>query len=169
MHRRRLAAGNSAGAPIGSHVRRSNPRGTGLADDRETSLEVAGRHRVLRRARSYGPFAKDKYVPDNRKRGLMFIGLNTNIERQFEFIMHSWMHNPVFGSLYQETDPLIGDPSRIVDAQFQEATATPFSIPTKTIRERIPNIPRFVTAIGGAYFFLPGLDAIRKYLAATQN
>ena len=157
------------GAPIGSHVRRSNPRGTELADDRETSLVVAGRHRVLRRARSYGPFAKDKYVPDNLNRGLMFIGLNTNIERQFEFIMHSWMHNPVFGSLYQETDPLIGDPSRIVDPQSQKATTTPFSIPTKTIRERIPNIPRFVTAIGGAYFFLPGLDAIRKYLAATQN
>ena len=157
------------GAPIGSHVRRSNPRGTELADDPKTSLEVAGKHRVLRRARSYGPFAKDKYVPDNRKRGLMFIGLNTNIERQFEFIMHSWMHNPVFGSLYQETDPLIGDPTRIVDAQSQKATTTPFSIPTKTIRERIPNIPRFVTAIGGAYFFLPGLDAIRKYLAATQN
>ncbi len=123
----------------------------------------------MRRARSYGPFAKDKYEQDNLKRGLMFIGLNTNIERQFEFIMHSWMHNPVFGSLYQETDPLVGDPSRIVDPQFQNAKATTFSIPATPIRERIPNIPRFVTTIGGAYFFLPGLDAIRKYLAATQN
>ena len=99
----------------------------------------------------------------------MFIGLNTNIERQFEFIMHSWMHNPVFGSLYQETDPLVGDPSRIVDPQFQPTKATTFSIPATPIRERIPNIPRFVTTIGGAHFFLPGLDAIRKYLAATQN
>ena len=32
------------------------------------------------------------------------------------------------------------------------------------MRERVCNIPRFVTTHGGAYFFLPSLTAL-KYLA----
>lgn len=149
--------------PIGSHIRRSNPRATVLAEDPETALMVARRHRMIRRARSYGPFVAGRYQPDDgQTRGLLFLAVNANIERQFEFIMHSWMHNPVFGSLYQETDPLIGDASRIVDANFTPATTTDFTIPAAPIRERVKGLPRFVTVVGGAYFFLPGLAAIRS-------
>jgi Dyp-type peroxidase family len=156
---------NGTGVPIGSHMRRSNPRGTELADDPKTSLTVARRHRILRRARSYGPFAKDKYQPDAQSRGLFFIAVNANIERQFEFIMHSWIHNPVFGSLYQETDPLVGNPGRIVDDQIRPAQTTTYTIPATPLRERVHQIPRFVSVVGGAYFFLPGIEAIRRYLA----
>lgn len=149
--------------PIGSHIRRSNPRGTELADSKEISLMVARRHRILRRARSYGPPTVDRYHDDGERRGLFFLVLNANIERQFEFIMHSWMHNPVFGSLYQETDPLVGDPARIVDpVTFAPADKTAFSIPGSPVRERFQGIHRFATVVGGAYFFLPGLAALRR-------
>ncbi|QEL13356.1 Dyp-type peroxidase [Limnoglobus roseus] len=154
------------GMPVGSHVRRSNPRGMQLADDPKTSLLVAQRHRVLRRGRNYGPRAADKYQPDGQKRGLLFMALNANIDRQFEFIMHTWVHNPVFGSLYQETDPLIGDPSRIVDpVTFQSAKETTFTVPADPFRERVHGVTRFVNVVGGAYFFLPGMDALAALAA----
>jgi Dyp-type peroxidase family len=156
---------NGYGVPIGSHVRRANPRGVGLADTPEESQEVANRHRIVRRGRNYGPRATDRFVDDPAERGLLFIGVNANIERQFEFVMHSWMHNPLFGGLFQETDPLIGDPSRIeVPLGTSRPTATTLTIPEVPIRRRISDVPRFVTARGGAYFFLPGLAAL-EYLA----
>ena len=39
------------------------------------------------------------------------------------------------------------------------------SVPTATVRERYTGIPRFVRVRGGAYFFLPGIRALR-YLGA---
>jgi hypothetical protein len=36
------------------------------------------------------------------------------------------------------------------------------------VRQRFPAVPRFVTARGGAYFFLPGLRALR-FLAGVEN
>ena len=45
------------GCPVGSHVRRANPRDA-LApnkDERQTLLNAANNHRILRRGRKYGP------------------------------------------------------------------------------------------------------------------
>jgi hypothetical protein len=36
------------------------------------------------------------------------------------------------------------------------------------LRRRVSNLPQFVTVRGGAYFFLPGLRALR-YFAATKS
>ena len=42
-----------------------------------------------------------------------------------------------------------------------------FTMPTNGVRERLTNVPRFVTVRGGAYFLLPGLAA-RRYLAGLR-
>ena len=42
---------------------------------------------------------------DTTERGLHFICLNANIQRQFEFINHTWLNNPKFGGLYDDADP----------------------------------------------------------------
>ena len=34
--------------------------------------------------------------------------LNSDIERQFEFVQQNWLNNPCFGGLYDERDPLLG-------------------------------------------------------------
>ena len=47
------------------------------------------------------------------------------------------------------------------------ATRRTFTIPTEGVRERVTDIPRFVSVKGGAYFFLPGLAALR-YLARLE-
>jgi deferrochelatase/peroxidase EfeB len=55
--------------PIGSHIRRSNPRDS-LGPDSTTALNSANRHRILRRGRSYGHHIENLLVDDGVKRGL---------------------------------------------------------------------------------------------------
>jgi len=136
--------------PIGAHVRRANPRDA-LAPHpgSERSLEVNRRHRLLRRGRTYGPELAPDAV-DGEDRGLMFIALNANIVRQFEFVQHSWLVDPRFNGLYGEADPIVG-----MDEQ-KAFTATIDPVPV-----RCTGLPRFVTVVGGAYFFMPGIRALR--------
>jgi Dyp-type peroxidase family len=141
--------------PIGSHVRRSNPRDS-LGPDPATALNSANRHRILRRGRSYGKHAPDRMVEDGVERGLHFICLNSDIERQFEFVQQTWINNPVFNGLDGEVDPLVGD-LRKGDSIF--------TVQAQPLRRRVPGLSRFVVMKGGAYFFLPGLRAL-KYLGS---
>jgi len=141
--------------PIGSHVRRSNPRDT-LGPDGPTALATANRHRILRRGRSYGVRPDDRRVDDGVPRGLHFLCLNADIERQFEFVQQTWVNNPVFGGLDGEVDPLVGNLTKGDEI---------FTVQADPLRTRIHNLERFVTMKGGAYFFLPSLRALR-YLAS---
>ncbi|MBC7933260.1 MAG: Dyp-type peroxidase [Rubrivivax sp.] len=141
--------------PVGSHIRRSNPRDA-LGPDPETALKSANRHRILRRGRSYGHRLDDPFVDDETERGLHFICLNGDLERQFEFIQQTWVNNTAFAGLHGETDPLVGN---------QDDTGGKFTVQDDPLRSRVHNLRSFVTVKGGAYFFLPGLKALR-YLAS---
>lgn len=91
-------------------MRIGNPR-DGLAPsstDIDTFLDAANNHRILRRGRKYGPDIADLRTDDGIDRGLLFICLNTDTGRQFEFVQQTWILNPNFSVLYDETDPLIG-------------------------------------------------------------
>jgi deferrochelatase/peroxidase EfeB len=141
------------GCPLGSHVRRGNPR-DGLAptpNDKQTLLDAANNHRILRRGRKYGPDIADPRTDDGKDRGLLFICLNTDITRQFEFVQQTWMLNPNFAFLYDEVDPLLGPKGML-------------TIPEDPLR-RIIEVDTFVQMAGGEYFFLPSMPAIR-YLAS---
>jgi Dyp-type peroxidase family len=159
--------------PIGSHVRRSNPRDT-LGPDGPTALKTANRHRIMRRGRSYGHRPKDPRVPDTIDRGLLFLCLNSDIERQFEFVQQTWINNPVFGGLNGEVDPLIGNIDKTETAPVNPVPGSSdnsdakrdavFTVQADPLRTRVHNLERFVTVKGGAYFFLPSIRALR-YLA----
>jgi len=144
---------HGVGCPAGSHVRRSNPR-DGLAPaagSKQTMLDSANNHRILRRGRKYGALISKPPKEDGVDRGLLFICLNTDIARQFEFVQQTWLLNPNFATLFDETDPLIGPKG------------------TMTIREkplrRIIDVETFVRMAGGDYFFLPSMPAL-AYLAS---
>jgi Dyp-type peroxidase family len=144
--------------PFGAHIRRANPRDC-LGDDPKEALERARRHRLLRRGRSYGPRAADPFVDDGKERGLHFICLNSDIERQFEFVQQTWINNPVFDRLNGEVDPLVGDLGK----------GTGFlTIQGHPIRSRVHDLRPFSTIKGGAYFFLPGIRALR-YLSSLES
>jgi Dyp-type peroxidase family len=141
------------GCPLGSHVRRANPRDS-LAKDvasAQTLLDAANNHRILRRGRKYGPPAADRQIDDGAERGLLFICLNADIARQFEFVQQTWILNKNFATLYDETDPLVGPKGG-------------FTIGEQPLR-RIVNVETFIQSAGGEYFFLPSLPAL-KYLAS---
>lgn len=139
------------GCPLGSHIRRSNPRAVGLGATEAESMMVASRHRILRRGRSYGSFLDDPKRDDGQERGLVFICLNANIERQFEFVQHTWINNVKFAGLYNENDPMIG--SGVQDNRN-------FTIQDQQLRRRVCGFQQFVTTLGGGYFFLPSLTAL---------
>ena len=74
----------------------------------QTLLDAANNHRILRRGRKYGPPPADRHTDDGAERGLLFICLNADIARQFEFVQQTWILNRNFATLYDETDPLVG-------------------------------------------------------------
>jgi Dyp-type peroxidase family len=149
--------------PIGSHVRRANPRDSLEPEPGSpTSVRVGKRHRILRRGRGYGPRIDPEEAlssnDDDEERGLHFICLNANIARQFEFIQHTWVNDPRFDGLYQDPDPLVGAATGAERA---------FTIQARPLRTRLHGVPEFTSVRGGGYFFLPGLRAIR-YLARPE-
>jgi Dyp-type peroxidase family len=147
------------GCPFGSHIRRGNPRDM-LGDDPAEAIKITRRHRLIRRGRSYGPRAANPLDRGNTEEcGLMFMCINANIERQFEFVQQTWINNPSFNGLYDERDPIFGDSS-------SETTGT-MTIPREPVRRRLSGLGGFVTVRGGAYFFLPSIKALR-YLAAWR-
>jgi Dyp-type peroxidase family len=150
--------------PIGSHIRRANPRDTLVNDNPAESFKTCSRHRVVRRGIPYGPpaFTPDAiangHAPvglkdDGHVRGLHFIAINASITRQFEFLMQSWFNSTFFASQFDDTDPIVGNNN---DRSFITIQEEPY-------RRRL-SLPRFVIVRGGAYFFMPSLRALH-YLA----
>jgi Dyp-type peroxidase family len=146
--------------PMASHIRRTNPRDSLITNTAEKSLVVSNRHRILRRGRPYVDPKPDGTVEE----GIIFIALNSNIRRQFEFIQQTWMNNPKFNGLYDSKDPTAGnnyDPEYPDDKQEWYSMV----IPKEPVRERVAGLPRFVHTMGGGYFFVPGVRAL-KFLAS---
>jgi Dyp-type peroxidase family len=148
--------------PIGAHVRRSHPRDSldpnpGTAN----SIKIDKHHRLLRRGRKYGSVISPEAAVDNApgggdERGLHFICLCASIERQFEFVQHTWVNSPKFDGLYEDPDPLVAAGSRT------------FTVQSAPVRQRYLDLPPFIRTRGGGYFFLPGVRALR-YLASVAG
>ena len=146
------------GCPLGAHTRRANPRDSLPSRDGATPdlsftpdlLKSANAHRILRRGRKYGPDIADLRQDDGQDRGLLFMGLNSDLVRHFEFVQQNWLLNPSFATLFNETDPLLGPAGR-------------FTVPACPLRLR-PTVQTYVQLVGGEYFFLPSLPAL-DYLA----
>src|SRR3954469_6967543 len=134
--------------PIGAHIRRMNPRDT---------AENMQRRKMIRRGGTYGPALPEGAKDDGVERGIAaFIGCSSLI-RQFEFAMNVWVNDPTFKGLANERDPIIGTQDRTFD----------MTLPRRPIKKRLEGLPAFTTLRGGAYFFLPGLRALR-FLASGQ-
>jgi Dyp-type peroxidase family len=174
--------------PFGAHVRRANPRNAdlpagpsgflsrlirtlgfdskALSGDRVASTRF---HRVLRRGREYGAqVSPEQALADSaptEETGLHFICFNANIMRQFEFVQNAWMMGTRFAGLSGESDPLLGNRLHGPDGSPCDI----FSMPDANGPDkRLSGLPRFVQVRGGAYFFLPGIRALR-YLATVRG
>ena len=135
--------------PVGSHIRRMNLRDTG---------ENMQRRKMIRRGGTYGPHLPEGSPEDGVERGIAaFIGC-ASLVRQFEFTMNVWTNDPDFKSLGNERDPIIGTQDGTFD----------FTIPRRPIKKKVQGLPAFTTVRGGAYFFLPGIRALRFLADGAQ-
>jgi len=181
--------------PIGSHVRRSNPRSGDFppnttsflqrllqilgfrGKDRNDDLVASTRfHRILRRGRQYGTSVSlnknstAETSPPNKDRdneqGLHFICLSGSIARQFEFVQNAWIANSTFNALQNEGDPLLGNREALAGGTATDNFSRPQA---EGPRQCINGLPQFVTVRGGAYFFLPGLSALQFIIASSTD
>jgi deferrochelatase/peroxidase EfeB len=165
--------------PIGAHIRRANPRNADLpsggigvvswlirtlglnSSARARDLAASTRfHRLLRRGREYGVrlTPTEALTSPPTESGLHFVCLNANIQRQFEFVQGAWLMSTKFNGLHAESDPLLGN--RLPGAAGTRCDY--FSMPQELgPTQRLEGLPQFVTVSGGAYFFLPGIRALR--------
>jgi hypothetical protein len=134
--------------PAGSHLRRCNPRGGPIVQ------RIANyTRRLVRRGMPYGP-PFNPLEPDDTPRGLLGNFIGASLGAQYEAVMCDWLNLGLQDpDITGSNDPLIG-------ANTPETSWFDLVLRNGgTIRLR--GFPRFVTTRGGAYAFLPGIEAIR--------
>jgi hypothetical protein len=114
---------------------------------------------MIRRGATYGPHLPDDAAEDGVERGIAAFVICASLVRQFEFAQNVWVNDPGFHELDNERDPIIG---------AHDGTLN-MVIPKRPIRRTLKNLPAFTTVRGGAYFFLPGLSALRRLAAGTAG
>ena len=135
--------------PLGSHMRRMNPR--------DTAANI-NRRRMIRRGAIYGLPLPADFLDDGSDLGIAAFIICASLIRQFEFAQNVWTNDRNFHELGNERDPIIGAHYGTLE----------FKIPKRPIRKTITGLPAFTTLRGGAYFFLPGIKALR-YLATLDS
>ena len=140
--------------PLGSHIRRMNPR-----DSLREEVAAVNLHRMVRRGTNYGPVLPDGVLEDDgADRGIVFVFMGAHLDRQFEFVKSQWANDGNFAGLGAEQDPFVGG---------HEGDAV-FTIPKSPIRRRLHGLPRFTVTRGGEYFFMPGIEALRWLARLTS-
>lgn len=132
--------------PLGSHIRRMNPRSTKMEILSDPNIR-----RIIRRGTSYGsPVPPSVLSDDGQPRGLDFIALGARAIDTVEFLQSEWISSGNFMGLGKEKDPMLG---------VQDKGAY-FTVPGSPPR-RVHDIRTFNTLRGGEYLFVPSLSAIR--------
>jgi deferrochelatase/peroxidase EfeB len=109
------------------------------------------RRRMIRRGAPYGPPLPEGAPDDGVDRGIAAFIICASLVRQFEFAENVWINDRTFHELGNERDPICGTQ----DGRLE------FKIPNRPIRRVLTGLPAFTTLRGGAYFFLPGINAMR--------
>jgi deferrochelatase/peroxidase EfeB len=134
--------------PMGSHIRRANPRDS-QAPLSSNELAIVNRHRILRVGRGFD--AEGANDTAENKPGLLFMCLNADIERQFEFIQQTWLMAWQFHGLENESDTLLSRGKELGR----------LTIPSPRGPLNLKGFKDFVRMRGGAYLFMPSRSALR--------
>ena len=144
--------------PLGSHIRRANPR-----DTMGYESLLVNRHRVARRAYAYGNLvptgATEQDINPETGQGLVFLAIMSSISRQFEFVQRQWINYGNDLDQGDDRDPVVGnhlgdEKSRMVIPA--NAWNEPGGEPAILCR----HLPRFVDTRGGEYLFIPSIRAV---------
>ena len=149
---------DGAKCPLSAHIRRINPRGSlefGVKDAFERPGALVDRRRILRRGLPYGE-VKDA-TRDDGNHGIIFMVLNADINRQFEFVQQQWINYANDFKEGNDKEVLLGNhdaenPGKVVIQVAQGSGEPPHFV---------NNIPRLVETRGGDYFFIPSITALK--------
>ncbi len=154
-----------AKCPVGSHIRRVNPRGA-LEFGKEafnTPGALIDRRRLLRRGLPYGK-VQDPSRNDG-DHGIIFITVGASIKRQFEFVQQQWINYGNDFKLANDKDPLLGNHEMTADGQGKGRMVIEAAKAETGETQKPPflcaNLKRFVETRGGDYFFIPSMTALR--------
>jgi Dyp-type peroxidase family len=143
---------DGARCPLGSHIRRANPR-----DAFGFNGELINRRRIMRRGLPYGEYTPaDQPARDEDEHGIIFIALGASLYRQFEFMQQQWIEYGNDARIGNDKDPLAAYHSAGSDKFVVQGTSDPRNAPFVC-----GGLPNFVETRGGQYFFLPSLTALR--------
>lgn len=145
--------------PIGSHIRRNNPR-----DEQVTGADSVF-HRIVRRAMPYGP-PYDPAHPDGARRGLVGYFINASLFNQFEFITSQWNLGHQFVVSVPAPPGCPGNVTASISGEdvflgVNDAKNSSFTLAACGSRQKLTGFSRFVTTRGGAYVFLPSMSGLR--------
>lgn len=150
---------NGAACPLGAHIRRTNTRD--MLDPMLCMGETAksggsvmnNRRRILRRGLPYGEAREGGTDADEH--GIVLMAICASLFRQFEFVQQQWLQYGLDFNAGNDTCPITG---------AHEAGAK-FVVPADPASGKPPfimaDLPQFVEARGGDYFFIPSMTALR--------
>ncbi len=157
---------HGAKCPYSAHLRRINPRGSlefGVKDAYETPGALVNRRRILRRGLPYGEVNDPSR--DDGNHGIIFMALNVDIQRQFEFIQQQWINYANDFKEGNDKEVLLGNHSANnpgkVTLQVEPGSGKPPHF--------VSNIPRLVETRGGDYFFIPSITALKLIAAGLVD
>ena len=148
--------------PFNSHIRRVYPR-----SDVQGGPGNAEARRILRAGIAY-----DQSAGGKDDRGLLFVCYQSSIVDKFDFIQTAWANaddipfDPKYPAEFKGKKPakpgidlIIGQGSLPRQADW---TVDSKAGPAKTLT----NVPKFVTATGGEYFFSPSISGLKALASA---
>ncbi len=138
--------------PFGAHIRRAMPRDRRDATS-DVEMKITNRHRILRVSRAYWAGADEQ---GDEPKGLLFMALNADIERQFEFVQQTWINAPDFECLRNDMDSIAATPGN-----YPRGSAPEFTIPGGKGSVTLTSIKPFTRVIGGGYYFMPGKRTLK--------
>lgn len=133
--------------PIGAHVRRMNPRRSLPFDGK-----LVNRHRIMRRGITYGDKLPEGADDDGQDRGVIFMCLQANLARGFEFVQSQWANGGNAFRLAEDQDVIVGPHDTEGPAKMTIPGRPPFFLGP---------LSRVVTTRGGEYYFTPGINGLR--------
>lgn len=136
-----------ARCPIGSHIRRLNPRSG-------PSVGLRGARRVIRRGMAYGPEWNPADGEDGIERGLIGLFMCADLQLQYEFVLQQWANMDISQPGLRGTrDPILG---------AQPEGGGHFVLRTGPREELVlTGLPTLTRTRGSVYCLMPGLGGLR--------
>ena len=138
--------------PRAAHIRKAYPRDEKTPTGGEADTQT---HRIMRRGIPYGESYREdapagSAAGTDADRGLLFLGYQASLERQFEFVMSQWFNDPDHPERGDGHDPVLSQATRT--KQFTLPGGSPVHL----------TMQRFIFTTGGVYLFQPSIAALRQ-------